>query len=516
MFNLIGCSYYICLVLFILLTVAISCNLKRCTCLFKGINKKAWIIAALLIVLSLSIRVYVIPHRHYVFYDEYEHINIARNMAQTMQFSRCDFYLDNKCLSSTLAQWTPGYHFLLSSVFKFSGISESIAYNFNAFLGTASIAGLFLLTYLITSNSAVALISAVLLSFTPLHLIYSGNSSLEMCSLVFILLSMISLLIFNRLQTKGSFFQLITVVAYTTLVRAENGVIIILFLLFLVLSKVNLQRFLKQSYLLILFLPCLFYLPSIKTYMNTYWLAGKEGISLFGLLAQNIFFWFDNITAPLSCSLLAIIGVYFLRKNKERSYLFLILYFFTFLFVYTFIHKARIDCSDTQRYNLQFYFPVIIFASIGIYKIIGLFSRIQIMKLIVAGILFFVLSFNFAKAYQSAQHFKLDGNFQIFQKQYKQFLSSKEIDPGCVFIAYNPPAVISTVGRSSVNISYVFNDEVYERYLKNRCLVLVNDFWSQTDSGGLWGALKNKYTVEKIESKHNADLGIFYYLKTRK
>jgi 4-amino-4-deoxy-L-arabinose transferase-like glycosyltransferase len=461
------------------------------------------------------VRLYLVPHTHYVFYDEYEHINIAKNLAETRQFSRCDSYLDNKCLSAFLPNWTPGYHFLLALIFKIFGISEAVAFNFNAFLGVISIAVLFLLTYLVTSSNTIALISAALLSFTPLHLKYSGNSSLEMCSLVFILLSTVSVLIFTRLQTRSSFFQFLTVVAYTTLLRPENGVVVLLFLSFIVLNRINLKKFVKLSYLLILFLPCLFYLPNIKAYTNNYWLSGRESVSLAILLMQNLWFWFNNAIVPLSCSLLAIIGVYLSRKNKEKSQLFLILYFFTFLFVYTFIHKARIDISDLQRYNLQFYFPVVIFASIGMYGIVKLLCRMQKIKWIAVGILFSVLILNFTNINQSSQYLKQDDYLCNFQKQYKQFLNGRELDPGYVFIAYNPPSIISTIGRSSVNISYLFNNEVYGNFLKSRRLVLANDFWCQQDRDGMCSALKNKYALEKIESKQGADLGMFYYLKAK-
>lgn len=514
--NLISSSYYICLVLFILLIIAISCNFKRCLYLFSGINKRVRVALLILLTFSLFMRLYVIEHKHYVFYDEYDHMNIAKNMKEAKQFTYCDFYLDNKCLKAPLPHWPPGYHFLLASLFKFLGTSESVAYNFNAFLGTISVFILFLVTYLITSKNILSLISASLLSFTPLHLMYSGNSSVEMCSLVFILLSVFSLLVFIRLQTKAAILQMLTVVAYTIILRAENGIIIILFPLLIFLNKINLRKFVKESYLLILLLPYFFYLPHIRAYAVSHWLKNQEGVPVIGLLLRNLGFWLSNDLVPYTYSLLALLGVYFSIKMKRKFYLSLILYFVIFLSIFTFIHHARIDVGDNRRYNLLFYFPVVIFAAIGIYEGSRLLSNHLKIKFVVIGILFCALLLNFTNTYRSSQYSRFNGNDRLFQKQYKQFLNGREIDPGCVFIAYNPSPVITIIGSSSVNIAHLFNGKFYDNLLKNRRLVLVDDFWCQQDRDGMCSALKNKYEVEKIESKHNADLGIFYYLKVKK
>jgi hypothetical protein len=76
--------------------------------------------------------------------------------------------------------------------------------------------------------------------------------------------------------------------------------------------------------------------------------------------------------------------------------------------------------------------------------------------------------------------------------------------------------VITTLGRSSVNPAYLLNNEVYNRYLKDRRLVLVDDLWCQKDKEGLCGEIKKKFTLEKIETKHSADSGLFYYLSIKK
>jgi len=511
--NLIGYSYDICLVLFILLTVAALFNLKAVFYLFHSINKRTWIILVILLVFSLFIRLYFVHHMHYVFYDEYEHINIAKNTADNRQFSCCNFYLDNKCYSSNLPQWAPGYHFLLSIFFMIFGTSEAVAYNFNAFLGAISILLLFLVAYLTTSKNRIALISAALLSLTPLHLNYSGNSSLEMCSFAFILLSVLSLLIFIRSQTKGSFFQLLAILAYTALIRVENIILLPLFMFLLILEKIDLRKFLKLSYLLILFLPYLFYLPDIIGYMNTYWLPGRRGVSLSILFFRNITFWFDNIGIPILYSLLAIAGAYSLRKNKDKIYTFFGLYFLAFLLIYTFVQKAELDVGDTQRYNLQFYFPVVIFAAVGINKITECIHLHTRMKWLMVSILSAILLLNFAITYRLSQQLRNHPYFALFQKQYNQFINAKEIDSASVFLSYNPTAVISTTGRPSVNISYLFDEEIYDRYLKDKSLILVDDYWCQSDKKGLCKALKNKYILEKVTLRNGTDSEIFHYIK---
>ena len=129
----------------------------------------------------------------------------------------------------------------------------------------------------------------------------------------------------------------------------------------------------------------------------------------------------------------------------------------------------------------------------------------------IGGLLFTFLFWSFTRADQSSQYLKITDN--PFQKQHQQFLNAKEIAPGCVFVSYNPPSLITTINRECVNISYLFNNKVYDGRLKTRCLILVNDFFCRQNRDGFCGDAKNKYVVERVKSKYHADLGIFYYLK---
>ena len=145
-----------------------------------------------------------------------------------------------------------------------------------------------------------------------------------------------------------------------------------------------------------------------------------------------------------------------------------------------------------QRFNLQFYFPVVILTSIGL---LGIYRRIRrkpvvLLVLFMAVILNVTLSFNYVYSKIS---------LSVHYKEYEELFKAGNIDQDCVFITYNPSFVISTLNKSSVLISAMRSKEVYDTYLKDRCLILVDDYWCKKDLRGLCSYVKDKYSLEKVD-----------------
>lgn len=511
MFNLIHSTYYICSALLAILILGVCFNFRDTAGMFKKMARKDWLFLLIIFIVGLLVRLYVVPHRHYVFYDEYEHINIAKNMAETKQFSYCNFYLDGKCLSSSLPQWTPGYYFLLSLFFGLFGVSEVGAYTFNVFLGAFSVVLLFLVTYLITQKNSVSFIAALMLTFCPLHLKFSGNSSLEMVSFFFILFSLLGLFVFLKSPTNKSSFQYMAILAYTLLVRQDNGLLLLLFTMLLIMERVQWKVLLKSTFFLFLFAPYCLYLPWIKQYQITYWLATRSHLSYLRLFTGNLLFWAANSAVPLIYTFMAVVGAYCGIRKKEKKYFWMCLYFFIFLLAYSSPYSQRsLSGGDTQRFNLQLYFPVIILGAVGMYEIYRSLKKYLKKSWVVFAILLFPTTLNIIYNFS---YISAEITLPIHQKQYELFLKGKEIDNGCVFIAYNPASIITTIERSSVHISFMFNDKVYQSYLKDRCLVLVDDYWCSQDPGGFCKLLKDKFTLEPYESDSGKDLSLFYRMQ---
>jgi len=509
MLDLMHLSYYFCVVIFLLLIISLLINLRDFLRLFAGINRKSWAILIIVFILALFLRLFFIPHMHYVFYDEYEHINIAKNMSENKIFARCNFYLDGKCFEYDLPQWVPGYHFLLSLVFSLFGISESVAYDFNAVLGSVSVIILFLTTFLISNEVGVSLVSALLLTFLPLHLRFSGNSSLEITSSLFILLSILSALVYLRLKTNRSFFFFVIVNSFTLLLRTENGLVLLLLMTLLFAHGIQFKKWLKLIPFSILFVPYFLYLPFIRKYAAGYYLC-KQHPNIPQLLLKNLWYWISNHSIPIVLVIMAIIGIYSAVRRRDKILLWFLLYFFSFVFFYTFIHKGDIYIGDFQRFNIQFYHPVLILASVGLYVTYHLIIKYLKIKWLAFGVLFLAFFLNYIYCY-TVINSEIPNAF--FQRQHQAYIKGKDIDDSCVFIAYNPSAIITSLNKSSVHIAFMFDETVYKTYLKDRCLVLVKDYGCYYENEGFCSALENKYKLEEIKLKQDPDLKLFYWIK---
>ena len=233
--NLLYSHYYIfmkfvlsaCVVLFLL-------NIDKIIGIYKRINKKTWFSLFLVILVGFLIRMWFVPHIHHVYFDEFEHIDIAKNMMNSDEFAITMKGDGNNLEIGDLQFWPPGYHTILALVFSVFGSSESVAYNLSVVIGSLSILIIFLIAYLLFSNETISLYSAFLFSFIPVHLKYSGASELGITSLFFILLTLLSMFIYPRLKNIESLLLLALTSVYTSYIRPENAILIFFIICFLI------------------------------------------------------------------------------------------------------------------------------------------------------------------------------------------------------------------------------------------------------------------------------------------
>lgn len=507
---LIKTSYFLSAAIFAVMVAAAIYNGKHLLPVFANIKGKVWILFCIFSA-ALLIRMYAIPHTHYVFYDEYEHLAIARHMSEEKQFSRCDFYTGNSCMASQLPSWPPGYHLLLSFIPGHTVIGDQAAYRFNAIVGALSVLALFFAAFLMTEKVSVALLASTLLAFCPLHLKFSGNTSLEMTSLLFILLSVTAVLLFTRLKSRRSYLFAVAVCAFTLLIRPENGL-----LLLVLVPEITFDRKKMPISALLLFIPYLLYLPHIRAYTLTYWLANRSHINTLGLLVRNTLYWLSNDSIPLVLSLIALIGAARGIKKKTPHIRFLLSYFLLFLFFYTFIHKTTLYAGDAQRFNIILLFPVVILSAIGFKTVWYALMRLKRMHLLAVSILIAGSLINYGSCLPYLRAPIANENFSRFQNEYKNIKTGKTIDSSYLFVAYNPPFIISQLNRPCIHIKYLFDDAFCAKYLKNRRLIIVKDYWCDEDPQGYCSKLQKKFRFQAVGIMPNGQQEMFFVLENKK
>lgn len=490
--DLIKISYPLLLFIEMSFLAALALNLNGLREELREVSRGQFLTLALIVAAGALLRFFWVPYAHYVFYDEYEHIAVARNMLESGLFSRCDFYLDGKCLSSWQPQWLPGYHFLLSQFFSLSGVSERAAFIFNSLFSSLSLPAVFLLTYFCFRDAAAALIAAALTAFLPLHLKFAGGASTETLSLFFLLVTAASWFFYARRRTGRALFLALAAAAFALLARAENGLLLALFPLFLVLFAGRGERLKPLLFLPAAALPYLLYLPGIRAFMLGGWLAAHESAPAAQFLWPSLKYWISGISVPVLVTAAAALSFFTLFRKNRRELAFFGAWFLLFIAAYACVEKLDISFEDSQRFNLALITPAVVLAAAALS---GLFrawrpalslesaARALLLAALLAN---YIGGLDFVKSAITQPGFYGDRAALLAE-------SRGAADP--VYVSYAPSFPIAVLGAPSVNISFLSDKEAFDKFLKGRNLVLVDDHWCRKDPRGLCAAAKERFHV---------------------
>jgi 4-amino-4-deoxy-L-arabinose transferase-like glycosyltransferase len=488
--------------LLLAITLLIIPNFNSIITPFKTIKRRTWVVLLLIFILGLYLRLFAIPHTHQVYFDEFEHVNIAENILYSNKFCGCFIGSNQYCRGCGLMPWPPGYHTFLSLALGVFGDSEAVAYNTNAVIGSISILLVFLLLFLTFKDSTFALISAFMLSFIPVHLKYSGTSSMEIFSFFCIVLSMVFLEIYFRARKPLTFILFLATLLYAVQTRPENFLLLIPVTLYILLKEEKrLKQFFKKEYLipLLLFLLLLIPLSQLIYYATSIahavsWddpIPKKIGYIRDNLI-PNIFFFFDSsFNSPLFM-LICILGAADLYLTDKKRLIYYSSFFLIFLLMYSSFPGGNIDTYPSARYSLMLYIPLVVSLAAGINLILKNlhFNKSILIILIISAYLLTLLQtsdFIFSK-------YELDGEYEFI-------LSMKDRLPSDLYIlSYSPSAIIAPLHKYAVlDREFVDNWDTFEP--KNNVIVF-KDFWWYLDSN----SNESARVEEELKKHYNSTL----------
>jgi hypothetical protein len=472
--------------------VSLLANLREVAGPFKKIESKTFLLLFLIIASGFALRMWFVPHTPHVYFDEFEHMNIAANMAFNGKFFVTLMGTNRLCEAHAFPPWPPGYHSIVARAFSIFGDSESVAYNLTALFGFLSVALIFLMTYLLFNSQKIALCTAFLFNLIPVHLKYSGTMSLEIPSLFFISATYLTALIYVRRATIRTLFLLVSFSVFTFYMRPENGALLFFIPFFIFLfadkDKYDKGKFIRHSLFTLAFL-----ILAVPYFLHMYlgissspgqeWNAGlHERLGRFFKQAPgNLFFWFSDFT-PLPLTLLAIFGILRLLKENRRILLFFFVWFIVFFLLYSQHHTASfVNNPDGDRFSLPLYLAVVIFAGFGLFEAIGLFKINKI-------VLFLLFSFLFIETF-SPLRISLDRTFsRDVYKEYRFILENKDrISEDMYVITFTPPFIISTIHKKAIA------PEIFVKLEdKPEKAILLSDFWWNPDAIRAYDEIKGQ------------------------
>ena len=505
-------------VLFLLLIVLLIYNRKVIWNSFRGINKKTWLMIFLIVFVAFLLRFFWIPHEHKAGYDGFNWVSQALSIQEHNVYSLCEFKSSQSCYEHAFHAWPPMYHVLLGTVFNIFGGSESVAFHFNAFLGTISVFFAFLLSYLWTKKEDVSLVSAFVFGMLPIFLKFSGGVVLEIASVLFLILTLILFEIFMKEKREGVFFLFLISLLCGVYIRAENIFWIPFFLLFLgIRSDIGFFWDKKNRNFFLISLLCLFLL-SVPALFLIY--IGKNEISYEGWnptiietinyflthSPKNLYFFINYQINPFLFISFGMLGTIFAFIKEKRLFLFFLLFLLFYFALYSGYDQGVFE-GWMERRSLILYVPLLYFFVKGVFILLNNTSEKFKKPVTFVFVAIFIASLIPTVTYIFKEHHpKIITDILI--------VSENKIPKDAYFLSRSSAIIRSTVKRNVIAL-YAFEDQ--KKYFANKEIFLLKDiWWWAADNHQLRRFIHENYNLEPIERvvfKNTHEYGIYRLIK---
>lgn len=418
--------------------------------LIKKIPKRILLLLLTIFIFSLSLRIWVIPHRHQVFNDEFHFINVAQNIYYHGLYGST--VMGNKYTPEKIIFYNRpgGYPLLLSGFYCLLGESDETPFRMNSILGGLSIGILFLILFLLFKNLSIAAWGSFIASIHPLHLKYGASASSDQANFFFIAFSIFIYLLYIRQNKQSLFYLLGILLVFASYIKPENLFFILILLGFALLQrkenkKISLRLFFDWSYFII----CLS-LPLIIQ-MNFIARAEKQNAQgafwSFKYLAmhfqENLRYIFDYRYNLFAAIIFLIIGMLVCYKKNKKTFFILASWFVGSFIIYTGYFGGIL--YDRDRYLLLTIIPFCILAGAGVCAFIDRCYKNN--KIVIACLIIMIFCIN---AYLSTRTILEITSKRIAYKEY-EFLKNEAVHLGDnYFIGIDPAFIVSGLNKKGI------------------------------------------------------------------
>jgi len=372
------------LVNFVLILCLALLNLKSFREQFKGVKKNTWLLLIAIVILGFFMREFLIPHTHRIFFDEDLYSGIGNSIAKEFRAIMCNYGTPEKCGEGILNKDPSGWPFTLAVFYWLFGSAEKIAFIVSVFIGTISIALVFLIVYLLSRNETAGLYASLLFALTPAHLIWSGSIATEVPFAFFSMLTILSYLLYFENESFKTHLLGVTLLAYTVQIRPEGGIFIgVIAIMFLLFEDSRFKKLFTWRFwfpwvlLFVLITPHM-----MQAYMNREGSWGAPSGEKLGWkyvdanLTKNTLFWYSGEMHPLFFTFLALLGIVYLILREKKNLLFNTVWFSTFFILFIFFYAGSVDNGGIGFRFINLYCaPAAILGGYGAFMIHNLLSK---------------------------------------------------------------------------------------------------------------------------------------------
>jgi len=452
--------------------------------IFKKISKRTWLILALVFLLGLALRING-PHVYETYFDSYEYASSTQSMARNREFYTCTLKVENACYQKNLPAHPPSSNFLYSFIMIFIGTTENDFFNSSVIVGSISIVLFFFVAFMLFKQENIALWSAFAFSLIPIHIKLSSTGMLEIGEIFYFLLAFLSILLLKEKPNRKTF--LLVIFSTVLLIQSRAEAVLFLFLvpfsIFLfrkeIFKKFSLKKLFYNKFdvsnidvifillVVLLFLPDIYYVTNVTHRYSSFGIErGIKGFSienLFKNIRPDLSFYFDSRYHPISYSILAIVGVYYvLRENLKKEYVFLFAWFLSFSLFFLLYNYGDYEYSESQHFSLISYPPLVFFAVIGIEMIIKYLKRCRIFLIFIFVLLILSNAYFFDKTYIHAYAYAYGPakptTYEFINEYYFVKSFQKTLPTNSFIITINPSIIFANTNYSGSE-AWIFLEE---------------------------------------------------------
>ena len=440
--------FYVLYLLLFSIIILLIINFRKIISQFNKISKKTWIRLSLIFIIGFILRIFIFPHFHIMYIDEPWYLEMAKNFNQKQEPVICE-YVDFNIEKCFLPFKPPAWPFLISIVQIFFGLSSYVPIYFNSILGSLTVCLIFFVSYVFFRNENVALWSALLLSLTPLHILWSNSAETNNVSVFFVLLAILLFLYSLKVRSLFSYLLLVIMLFFTFLIRFENLILFPVFILgyLLYISKNSNNKFLQlfdaiYPLIIIIMLSLMIFFESIFIKFLRLYIVSFDSYFL------NVLPFIKSIGVVIL--MLGLLNLIFFRKKDNFSINFLFL-----IFIFYFLFYLPLFTELEQRMVLiPLIILILLLPNIIEYVFLQL-KKYSNFFIIIMVILFFILFyFQLTQGYENTFN-KYD--IQMFETQ--TVIKIKQTIPAnSVIITYYPTVIHSVSNMKSFSTIFALNN----------------------------------------------------------
>ncbi len=525
-------------------------------------SMKDLIIVLVIVIVFILFEQIVIKSTQQLFFDDAIYQGMALDLLHTGQAWMCNYGAPLQCFSGAIYHEPIGTSFNIMIGFLFLGVRRSSAYIITLILSAIAILLSFFVALFLFNNKKIAFFSELLVSLSPLLLIWAKPTTSDIPLLTYSLIAILALLLFSKRKDVWTFGFSLFSISLLTYMKVDAVVyLILLFVMYLIIDDKsikksivnNAKRIRKNLFntkvLVILLITLIAITPELvyTSYEQSNGNYGSSGAYVqqtcgnslssiratgsFGLqyfkanICDNILFWFNglknlDVIQPLLFTLLGIVGIVFatLYKKYRRAALALIIWFLTFFFIYTAFYAGGANYGVDWRFMLSMIIPISIFGGIALAKLLDLFifvggklGKKKAMEMVGIISILLLLSYPIYKSMPilgiNSSNIQQAGNARFYENLV--YNSSSMIPHNCLVFSYDP-TLFNINKLTSTQFSNVYNKQKMTNYKKEySCLVIDIGYWCSTPENNC-KSIMNSTKTEVIASAKYPQTGFTY------